>query len=121
MEKSKLGVFMVCLGMLAACGGDGAASSGDGGTGGGTSSGLPTCDATCPGVLAAKCSAGPTSQSDCVTGCQSVRMSACSSQYGDLYKCGGASPKYTCTTAGQVGIVGCDAQTNALWTCVFGP
>ncbi|HEX4338496.1 MAG TPA: hypothetical protein VH062_21475 [Polyangiaceae bacterium] len=128
MEKSVLAIVLVSLGLLGACGSDsGGTKSGtspDGGAtgaGGGSSTGLPTCDATCPGVLAAKCSAGPVSQSDCVTGCEAVRASQCAAQYRALYTCGGASPKYDCTTAGQVGLVGCDAQTAALWSCLAGP
>lgn len=125
MEKSRIAiVLVVCLGLLGACGSDSSGSkngtSPEGGTGGGSNSGLPTCDATCPGVLAAKCTSGPTSQSDCVSGCEAVRMSQCAAQYGALYTCGGSSPKYNCTSAGQVGLVGCDSQTAALWKCLSG-
>src|SRR5438045_1866082 len=100
MEKSRIAAVFVALALLIACGNDSGASKGrtsdEGGSGGGASSGLPTCDETCPGVLAAKCSAGPVSQSDCVSGCEAVRMSACATQYGALYTCSGATPAYTC-------------------------
>src|SRR5260221_9660333 len=119
MEKSRIAAVFVGLALLGACASDGGGSSAKksdgGGSGGGSSSGLPTCDATCPGVLAAKCSAGPVSQSDCVSGCEAVRMSPCAAQYRALSTCGGATPSYTCTARGQVGIGGYDAQTTALW------
>lgn len=114
--------------VLAACGSSsssGGGASREGGAGaatgsGGAGSGMPTCDATCPGVLAAKCSGGPVDQADCVSGCQTVRAGACAAKYEALYACGGATPAYSCTSSGQVAIVGCDAQTTALWSCLAG-
>ena len=125
MEKSILARVLPFVVLIAACGSDGGSKSGssnEGGVGGSgsTSSDLPSCESTCPGVLAAKCASGPVSQSDCVSGCETVRASACAAQYRALYTCGGATPSYKCTSLGQVGIAGCDDQTNALWSCLSG-
>jgi hypothetical protein len=109
---------MLCL---LACGGgnsSAATAAGAAGSGGGA---LPSCDAVCPGVLSAKCSHGPVSQSDCVSGCQSVRASKCAAQYDALYQCGGATPRYACDSGGQVILAGCDSAAAMLYACVAKP
>jgi hypothetical protein len=116
-----LGVFVLCL---AACGGD--ASNGtpaqpdpDAGTVNDTSdTTLPSCDATCPGVLGAKCLHGPVSQDDCVSGCQYVRASKCAAEYAALFKCGGAKQVYSCDPNGQVSLNGCDSAAGLLYSCL---
>ncbi len=119
MERSWFVAAVVSFGLLGACGSDGGSGSSSG-SGGSSNSGTLSCDATCPAVLAPKCANGPVSQSDCVQGCTTVRSGPCAAEYEALAKCGGSNPKYDCTSQGQPGIIGCDAETTALWSCVFG-
>jgi hypothetical protein len=118
-------VFLGASVLALACGGSGGGMAGDGGTlggNGGSGSGLPSCDALCPGVLKAHCTGGPTSQADCVSGCQAVRNSKCLAQYQALYNCGGgSSPTYSCLSNGQVSLKGCDDKATALYSCLAMP
>jgi hypothetical protein len=115
-----LAVVLLCV---AACGSDASKSpapsdpaAGSGGSNNNTA--LPSCEATCPGVLAAKCSHGPVSQDDCVSGCQAVRASKCAAEYAALFQCGGAKPVYSCDPNGQVSLSGCDSAAAQLYTCL---
>lgn len=104
---------MMCL---VACGGD--ADDPQAGETGADAATLPSCDALCPAVLAAKCTHGPVDQTDCVSGCMSVRASACASEYNALYECGGAKPIYSCDATGQVSLKNCDSKAALLYACV---
>jgi hypothetical protein len=112
-----LGVVVLCL---AACGGDDSSATSQQPTpmadGGGSE--LPSCEASCPGVLGAHCSHGPVSQPDCVSGCQSVRASKCAAEYDALFECGGAHPAYSCDPDGQVSLSGCDKVAALLYACL---
>jgi hypothetical protein len=124
MQKSIGPLLAVMLLCLAACGSSNSnatptqpgSTAGSGGSASGSM--LPSCDATCPGVLAAKCSHGPVSQADCVSGCQTVRASKCAPEYDALFQCGGAKPVYSCDPNGQVSLSGCDSAAALLYTCL---
>jgi hypothetical protein len=100
------------------CGSDGSggAKTGDGGP----STGSVDCNAVCPGVVAAKCSSGPTDESDCVSGCQTILAGSCATKYETLYQCSGNSPSYTCDASGEVTVTGCESQATALYACLAG-
>jgi hypothetical protein len=116
-----LGVVVLCI---AACGSDAAKAPTQpdpaAGSGGSSNSNgaLPSCEASCPGVLAAKCSHGPVSQDDCVSGCQAIRASKCAAEYAALFQCGGAKPVYSCDANGQVSLMGCDSAAAQLYSCL---
>jgi hypothetical protein len=124
MTRCALFVSLICMGKifgllavsagLIACG-DSGSNAGDDENEAGT---LPSCAATCPGVLAAKCSHGPVDQADCVSGCETVRASACAPEYQALYDCGGTKPSYACDATGQVTLSGCEPKSAALYSCL---
>jgi hypothetical protein len=69
MIRIRACAFFVASVLALACrsSGSSAGTAGAGGTlrgSGGSGSGLPSCDALCPGVLNAHCTGGPTSQAD---------------------------------------------------------
>lgn len=127
MIRIRACAFFVASILALACSSSGSSggTAGAGGTlrgSGGSGSGLPSCDALCPGVLNAHCTGGPTSQADCVSGCQAVRNSKCLAQYQALYECGGGSnPTYSCLSNGQVSLRGCDDKAMALYSCLAMP
>jgi hypothetical protein len=122
MAASRFVALSLIAFSIAGCGSDSSGGkTSDGGAGGTPSNGSSICEAACPGILQAKCSGGPPSQAECVTGCDTVRTGACASLFQRFMDCGGATPKYSCNTNGNVSIVGCDSESTALWTCVMGP
>jgi hypothetical protein len=124
MQKPIRPLLAMLLLCVAACGGSDSnatpsqAGSAAGSGGNASPSTLPSCDATCPGVLGAKCMHGPVSQADCVSGCETVRASKCAAEYDALYQCGGAKPTYSCDPNGQVSLSGCDSAAAAMYTCL---
>ena len=111
MLKTGIWPIAVAVVVLAACSSS-SSSSGSGGSGG------QTCADICPGVLAAHCSGGPTNESNCESGCASVRASACAPQYNALLSCGGSQPHFTCDASGNLAVAGCDQQGQALYACI---
>jgi hypothetical protein len=109
MAKTGVWSFAAALLVLAAC-----SSSGSGGSGG------QNCADICPGVLSAHCSQGPANESDCESGCATLRASACASQYNALLSCGGSQPHFTCDASGNVTVAGCEQQGQTLYACLSG-
>jgi hypothetical protein len=120
MANAILRVFGVAALVLASCSSDdsgGTAPDGGGGTTNYDAATLPSCASLCPAVLAPHCTQGPVDQNDCVSGCESIRMSKCADKYIDLANCGGAQPVYGCDSAMRTIIVGCESASAALYTC----
>jgi len=107
-------LFGIAALFVAACGSD------DSGTPGKDASTLPSCDSLCPAVLAAKCTQGPVSQDDCISGCETIRAGKCADKYWALYECGGAHAVYACDSAGRTVVVGCESASAALYACAGG-
>lgn len=124
MPKVLLPAAFAILSLVVACSSDGGSSGGTSreggasGSGGGSGSGAVNCDSICPGVIRAKCSGGPASQADCVSGCQSILAGKCAAKYEALYQCGGTSPKYACDSMTRVSVSGCEGAANDLYTCL---
>ena len=120
-------VVLLCVvagsGFLSACGDDskGGAVNGTGGQAGSNGGTLPPCVDVCTKVLEAQCPSGPTSQAECVSGCETIRTGKCKSQYMALFECAGANPTYDCNAGGFVVVVGCEAVDSALTTCLSTP
>jgi hypothetical protein len=110
-----MGLVVGVSALVAACGSD--SSSGGPREGGAGNGATPTCAAVCPGILAKQCPGGPANESDCESGCQTVR-SKCESQFDALYRCAGSKPTYTCGGATSVIVNGCESLSSALSTCV---
>jgi hypothetical protein len=113
MANALLRFFGVAALVFASCSSD---ESGGGATQYDAST-LPSCASLCPAVLAPHCTRGPVSQDDCVSGCESLRMSKCADKYIALANCGGAQPVYGCDSAGQTIIIGCESASAALYAC----
>jgi hypothetical protein len=108
--------------VVAACSSDGSdGTPSDGGATTYDAATLPSCASLCPAVLAPRCSQGPVSQDDCVSGCESIRMSKCADKYIALANCGGSQPVYGCDSTGRTIIVGCESASAALYACAAGP
>lgn len=113
-------LFGISALFVAACGSDSASGTlADSGMPGTDANTLPSCDSLCPAVLAARCSQGPVSQSDCVSGCESIRVSKCADKYVALSECGGAQAVYACDSQGRTVVVGCESLSAALYTCAM--
>src|SRR5262245_32247032 len=94
-----------------ACGDDSGGGGGGGSTG--SSGGTLTCDDSCTAVVALGCANGPTTQNECVSGCQ-LEQSSCPDEYDAVAKCAGAHPTYDCDASGYVTVVGCESQIAAV-------
>ncbi len=94
----------------------GAACSG----GSGGSKASPSCTGPCPHAVAAKCSLGPPDESQCESGCAQIRASSCGPKWDALFSCGGNNPQFKCDSNGYVTIVGCQTQSDALYSCLGG-
>jgi hypothetical protein len=119
MRISPILVVLSASTQLLACGSgnSSAATSREGGADGT----LPLCAQVCPGVVAAHCPNGPVSESDCESGCQTIRSGKCATAYGTLYQCAGGTPTYTCGSAIGFIVNGCESQSSALSTCLTAP
>ena len=102
-------LFGLCVVVVACSGGSGSGSN------------PPTCEASCPMAVSAGCPNGPPSQADCLQGCQAIVAAGCTPQYDALARCGPSPPTYACDTLGRVIVVGCQAEIDALYTCLAGP
>lgn len=87
-------------------------------SGSGASSNQADCANVCPQAMLAKCSHGPPTESDCETGCAQIRAGHCGSEWDALFTCGGGTAQYTCDSNGEVSVVGCKAQSDALYACL---
>jgi hypothetical protein len=115
--------LLVTFGFLSACSDDskGGTPSADGGQAGAPSGTLPSCADVCTKVVATQCPSGPPSQSDCVSGCETIRAGKCRPQYMALFDCAGPNPSYDCNAGGFVVVVGCESADAALTTCLSTP
>ena len=136
--RKKLATVVFVWGALAltvACGSDGSAGgsggqggssgSASGGSGGGqgggaqckTSSSVADCVAICPGIIAAGCSDGPTTQAECEDGCGKLNdnVGTCPA-WGGVVDCMGSSPTFTCM-GGQFVPVGCEDEFYCVSQC----
>ncbi len=111
MARPGIWSFAFALLLTAGCSSGGSGGSGSGGQ---------SCADICPGVVAAHCSQGPTSESDCESGCATLRASNCASQYNALLSCGGTQPQFTCDSMGRVTVTGCMQQEQNLYACLGG-
>lgn len=111
------------FGLLTACGDDskGGTTNGAGGQAGANGGALPPCADVCTQVVAKQCPSGPSSQSECVSGCETIRAGKCKDQYMALFACAGSNPSYDCNAGGFVVVVGCESLDAALTTCLSTP
>lgn len=79
-----------------------------------------SCEDLCPDVVAADCPAGPPSVAECENGCETLLAGPCASDYELVYLCAGDDPTYACSASGQVSIVGCETELEALYACLAG-
>lgn len=117
-----VGMIASC-GFLSACGDDSKSgtAAGTGGQAGANGGSLPPCADVCTRVVEAQCPSGPPSQSDCVSGCETIRAGKCKDLYMALFECAGSNPSYDCNAGGFVVVVGCESADAALSTCLSMP
>lgn len=89
-------------------------------SGGSGSTAGSECTNACPGAVAVKCTLGPPSESECESGCATIRSGSCGGLWDALFACGGPNPQYTCDSHGQVSIAGCETKADALYSCLAG-
>ena len=106
--KSKSIIFLSIFTLFGASCGDDDDDNGGGGL---------TCSDVCPEVVAAGCTNGPSSISDCESGCAEVR-NLCTSKWNTVIACSGDDAAYSCDANDMVYPEGCQTQQDKLNACI---
>ncbi len=77
-----------------------------------------TCKTACPRTVAAGCAEGPTTDEDCLSGCNEL-LAACPTEMAALLACS-PGKEVSCDADGNPVPDGCETEYDALMACIGG-